>query len=73
MKRLMLAIGEYMSDDPKKWITQTFITPESSLWDFGLDEAARRAVYAKVDIPYDEDGNLGSIADQMVARGDDNA
>ena len=72
MKRLMLAIGKRMSDNPERWITRTWITPDSTLWDFGLEMSEMREICAEIEVPWDEKCNLGDIADQMVARGDFN-
>lgn len=66
MEKLMLAIAKYMSDDPKEWIRNVYISQWSSLYDFGLvdEDVAQLAVDLNVTIP--KDGNLGKIADQII-------
>lgn len=75
MQRLMLAIGKYFIDegeDPAEWVSFTYISKESSLWDFGLSEEEKNQIFKDLDLPYDDKGNLGEIVEQMKARGDYN-
>lgn len=65
MKSLMLAIGRRMGGDPEKWITGTWISQDSSLYDFGLSDQDHEDILRECKIRSVRGLNLGKLSDAI--------